>query len=125
MLLYYFTKFIRTQIHTYWYMATCREMRELVIRGVDGPGMHAMDVCPHSYDTAPEHEEVYEKRKKWVEKMLSRPPKQYTREAGTKHPDVYAAVCANVVKVGWCYLCCMPFFILRAFICAKTILVNS
>ena len=31
----------------------CRELRELAVRGVDGPGMHIIDVLPHAYDHLP------------------------------------------------------------------------
>ena len=48
------------------HVATCRkhslpplqappaqELRELAVRGVDGPGMHILDVLPRAYPTAP------------------------------------------------------------------------
>ena len=30
-----------------------QELRELAVRGVDGPGMHILDVLPRSFPTAP------------------------------------------------------------------------
>ena len=35
-----------------FYCASHQEVRELAVRGVDGPGMHILDVLPHSFDGA-------------------------------------------------------------------------
>jgi hypothetical protein len=80
-------------------MCTYREMRELVIRGVDGPGMHTMDVAPDSYHTAKGHEKVAAERKLLVEEMLNHPPRYYKMEKDMVRPDIYSAVCANIGKV--------------------------
>ena len=76
-----------------------REMRELVIRGVDGPGMHTMDISADSYHTAKGHEEAASNRKLLVEKMLQNPPQYYSAEKSNARPDIYSAICANVGKV--------------------------
>jgi hypothetical protein len=37
---------------TAWYCLVPQEMRELAVRGVDGPGMHILDVLPDSFQNA-------------------------------------------------------------------------
>lgn len=67
------------------YCASHQELRELAVRGVDGPGMHIMDVLPHAYDHLPGHEEVVKARQEVVAAMLANPPKLFK-------PRVKAAV---------------------------------
>jgi hypothetical protein len=52
-------------------------MRELTIRGVDGPGLHILDVLPGSYAAAPGGLEAISIRKAAVDKMLSKPPSMF------------------------------------------------
>lgn len=41
-------------LHLFCYRRACsQELRELALRGVDGPGMHILDVLPNSFPTAP------------------------------------------------------------------------
>lgn len=56
------------------YCSVYQEMRELTIRGVDGPGLHILDVLPGSYAAAPGGLEAISIRKAAVDKMLSKPP---------------------------------------------------
>lgn len=56
------------------YCAVHQEMRELALRGVDGPGLHILDVVPESYAKAPGGPEAAAARKVLVDKMLQRAP---------------------------------------------------
>ncbi|GAB4814581.1 hypothetical protein N2152v2_001627 [Parachlorella kessleri] len=60
-----------------FYCASHQEIRELAVRGVDGPGMHIMDVLPHSWDHIPGHEKVRENRQAIVAQMLAHPPRLF------------------------------------------------
>jgi hypothetical protein len=54
--------------------ATCRELRELAIRGIDGPGLHVLDFVPGSFEAAPGGREAIESRKAVRAAMLAKPP---------------------------------------------------
>jgi hypothetical protein len=72
-------------------------MRELVIRGVDGPGLHTMDVQPEAYKHLPGYEEALKKRQMKVHMMLMAPPAQYKINRQDKYPDILSAVGRNVI----------------------------
>ncbi|KAL4544872.1 hypothetical protein Ndes2526B_g00808 [Nannochloris sp. 'desiccata'] len=59
------------------YCASHQEIREMALRGVDGPGMHILDVLPDSFQHVDGAEEVLKKRKKEVDEMLAHPPKLF------------------------------------------------
>ena len=59
------------------YCAVYQEMRELSIRGVDGPGMHILDVLPDSYAAAPGGKEAIAKRQAAVARMMGKPPAMF------------------------------------------------
>jgi len=59
------------------YCSVYQEMRELTIRGVDGPGLNILDVLPGSYAAAPGGLEAIAIRKAAVDKMLSKPPSMF------------------------------------------------
>lgn len=59
------------------YCASHQEIREMALRGVDGPGMHILDVLPNSFQQAPGIEAVVSKRKSEVDTMLAHPPKMF------------------------------------------------
>lgn len=60
-----------------FYCAAHQEARELALRGIDGPGMHILDVLPNSFKTAPGIDEAKAGRRKMLERMLKRPPKAF------------------------------------------------
>lgn len=66
------------------YCAVHQELRELAVRGVDGPGMHILDVLPESFNGVEGIEEVKAERRKLLEGMLARPPKMF-RARGRPH----------------------------------------
>lgn len=80
-----------------FYCASHQEMRELVIRGVDGPGLHTMDVQPEAYKHLPGYEEALKKRRRKVQMMLMTPPAQYKINRQDKYPDVLSAVGRSVI----------------------------
>jgi hypothetical protein len=41
-----------------FYCSSHQEMRELAVRGVDGPGLHTMDLAPESYAHLEGYEEA-------------------------------------------------------------------
>jgi Cys-rich protein (TIGR01571 family) len=57
-----------------FYCASHQLLRELAIRGVDGPGMHVLDVVPETYQHVQGIEEALEQRRRLVERMVSRRP---------------------------------------------------
>lgn len=59
------------------YCASHQELREMALRGVDGPGMHILDVVPESFQHVDGAEKVFRKRKKRVDEMLAHPPKLF------------------------------------------------
>ena len=75
-----------------FYCASHQEMRELVARGVDGPGLHTMDVHPQSYAHNPGYEEALKKRRRKVQLMWLSPPPQYDLNREEKYPDIMSAV---------------------------------
>lgn len=60
-----------------FYCASHQELRELAVRGVDGPGLHILDVCPDSYANAPGIENALQQRKIKVHEMLDHPPQMF------------------------------------------------
>ena len=60
-----------------FYCASHQELRELAVRGVDGPGLHVLDVCPDSYAGAPGIETALQQRKSAVDDMLAHPPRMF------------------------------------------------
>jgi Cys-rich protein (TIGR01571 family) len=59
------------------YCASHQELREMALRGVDGPGMHIFDVLPDSFRDVDGIEELVAKRKKVVDEMMAHPPKLF------------------------------------------------
>ncbi|KAL4419980.1 hypothetical protein ABPG75_007078 [Micractinium tetrahymenae] len=70
-----------------FYCASHQETRELAVRGIDGPGMHILDVLPNSFPNAPGIEEAKAHRRKLVEGMLAQPPKMF-RARGVKRTEL-------------------------------------
>lgn len=60
-----------------FYCASHQELRELAVRGVDGPGLHILDVCPDSYAHAPGIETALKERREKVRDMIQHPPKMF------------------------------------------------
>jgi hypothetical protein len=67
-------------------------MRELTIRGVDGPGLNILDVLPRSYEAAPGGLEAIAARKALVDKMLSKPPKMFVSRPENAEMDASGKV---------------------------------
>jgi Cys-rich protein (TIGR01571 family) len=66
------------------YCSVYQEMRELTCRGVDGPGLHILDVLPGSYAAAPGGLEAISTRKAAVDEMLSKgAPKMFVSRPKT------------------------------------------
>lgn len=57
-----------------FYCSSHQEMRELAVRGVDGPGAHVLDVCPESYRGAPGIDKALKDRATIRTAMIDRPP---------------------------------------------------
>jgi Cys-rich protein (TIGR01571 family) len=57
-----------------FYCASHQELRELAIRGIDGPGFHVLDVVPGSYMHVDGIDAAIRDRKQIVDKMLDSPP---------------------------------------------------
>jgi hypothetical protein len=55
-------------------------MRELAIRGIDGPGMHVLDLLPESFVGAAGAEEAVEERREMVIEYMKRPLKFFNKE---------------------------------------------
>ena len=51
------------------HFCSCREMREMAVRGVDGPGLHILDVSPESWRHLPHSEDAFLTRKAIVQEM--------------------------------------------------------
>lgn len=81
-----------------FYCASHQEMRELIVRGVDGPGLHTMDVWPHSYSHLEGYDEVLQQRRRKVELMWLNPPPQYKLNKEEKYPDMMSAVSHSILK---------------------------
>ncbi|KDD75311.1 hypothetical protein H632_c751p0 [Helicosporidium sp. ATCC 50920] len=60
-----------------FYCASHQELRELAVRGVDGPGMHILDVLPESFPRARDANERVKARQLLVTKMLANPPQMF------------------------------------------------
>lgn len=58
-----------------FYCASHQEIRELVVRGVDGPGMHIFDVAPDAFMKLPGGPEAVAARKAVVDEMLKLGPR--------------------------------------------------
>lgn len=58
-----------------FYCASHQLLRELAIRGVDGPGMHVLDVAPEAFGHVPGIEEAVKRRRLLVERMTALPPR--------------------------------------------------
>ncbi|KAK9803363.1 hypothetical protein WJX73_008872 [Symbiochloris irregularis] len=56
------------------YCASHQEMRELAIRGIDGPGMHVLDVCPDAFKHLPGWEQAVAERKAVRDELVMNPP---------------------------------------------------
>lgn len=56
------------------YCASHQEMRELAIRGIDGPGMHVLDVTPDAFKHLPGWEQAVAARKEVRDELVMRPP---------------------------------------------------
>jgi Cys-rich protein (TIGR01571 family) len=74
------------------YCSVYQEMRELTIRGVDGPGLNILDVLPRSYEAAPGGLEAIAARKALVDKMLSKPPKMFVSRPENAEMDASGKV---------------------------------
>lgn len=70
-----------------YYCASHQELRELAVRGIDGPGMHIFDVLPDSFNNAPGAAEAVAKRKALVEAMLQRPPAMFRTRGLNQNAD--------------------------------------
>jgi Cys-rich protein (TIGR01571 family) len=83
-----------------FYCASHQEMRELVVRGVDGPGLHTMDLRPEAYEHLEGYEDVIYQRRRKVQQMWLNPPPDYklNTEYDGKYPDAMSAVGHSVIK---------------------------
>ena len=70
------------------YCASHQEIREMALRGVDGPGMHILDVLPNSFQKVDGIEAVVAKRKSEVDKMLAHPPKIFKSRMKKESRDI-------------------------------------
>lgn len=61
-----------------FYCSSHQELRELAVRGVDGPGMHMFDLVPDSYKHIEGAQAAIDARRVLVEHMVSKPPKILT-----------------------------------------------
>lgn len=57
-----------------FYCASHQELRELAVRGRDGPGMHILDVLPDAFNGVEGIDKVVETRRAQVASMLAKPP---------------------------------------------------
>ena len=83
-----------------FYCASHQEMRELAVRGVDGPGLSTMDLSPESYAHVEGHEEALAQRRRKVQLMWLNPPPDYklNTEYDQKYPDAASAIGHSVVR---------------------------
>ncbi|KAL4420128.1 hypothetical protein ABPG77_000299 [Micractinium sp. CCAP 211/92] len=87
-------------VHFYcFYCASHQELRELAVRGIDGPGMHILDVLPDSFPRAPGIEQAVAERRKVVEYMLQRPPKMFRSRGHQGEPRLRGKVADAAVKL--------------------------
>lgn len=113
------------------YCASHQELRELALRGVDGPGMHIFDVLPDSYKHLPGFADAISKRRKDVADMVANPPIMFMsreRKAGKteaqmpalgpvtlaasnkliEEPDEVLMAKLDEADLGWHRHCCAP-----------------
>ena len=88
------------------YCAVLQEMRELAVRGVDGPGLHILDVLPDAYADAINGKAAAAERKKVVDRMLTHSPVMFkSRPKGDTNGVVdgtaFALNRAANALVGW------------------------
>lgn len=83
-----------------FYCSSHQEMRELAVRGVDGPGLHTMDLAPESYAHLEGYEEALAQRRRKVQLMWLNPPPNYklNTEYDEKYPDATSAIGHSVIK---------------------------
>jgi len=75
-----------------FYCASHQELREMAVRGIDGPGHHILDLCPDSYEHVSGAKEAITNRKLEVDRMMSRPPKIFeSRRPYDKSRDLLMA----------------------------------
>lgn len=60
-----------------FYCSSHQELREIAARGVDGPGLHILDVLPDSFARAPRGPEAAEARRTLRDHVLAHPPPVY------------------------------------------------
>jgi hypothetical protein len=72
-------------------------MRELAVRGVDGPGLHVLDVSPASFAGAPGAAEAVIARERAIATMLAHPPRYFA--ARPPQPDDIGAPKAALLGV--------------------------
>lgn len=99
-----------------------------MLRGVDGPGMHVLDVLPGSYKHIPGSTDAIAKRHKAVADMVANPPVLFMsrgKKAGTtdvqmpalgpvtlvasrlmEEPDEELIAKLDKAELGWCRHCC-------------------
>lgn len=88
-----------------FYCASHQLLRELAIRGVDGPGMHVLDVAPEAYAHVEGIEKAVEQRRRICERMAARPPRflQPSTKSGSKRGAILSkldeAFLASAVNV--------------------------
>jgi Cys-rich protein (TIGR01571 family) len=81
------------------YCASYQEMRELAIRGIDGPGMHVLDLLPESFVGAAGAEEAVEERRDMVIQYMKRPLTFFNKE-GTVVVPATADIKGGTTDVG-------------------------
>lgn len=57
-----------------FYCSSHQELRELVVRGIDGPGLHILDVLPNSFRKVEGYDSVIGVRHAIVQEMVAQPP---------------------------------------------------
>lgn len=95
-----------------FYCASHQELREMALRGVDGPGLHILDVLPGSFAAAPGGEAAAAARRAEVDRMLAHPPRLFVArkknlppaELGTE--AAAAAISEKGEELGWEVRCC-------------------
>lgn len=83
-----------------FYCASHQEMREMAVRGVDGPGLSTMDLHPESYAHLEGYEEALAQRRRKVQLMWLNPPPDYklNTEYDGKYPDATSAIGHSVLR---------------------------
>ena len=67
-----------------FYCASHQLLRELAIRGVDGPGLHVLDVAPEAYRHVPGIDDAVKQRRLLVERMEALPPWFFRTKPGSE-----------------------------------------